>query len=186
MGRPVCAAGFEKTTGLPSIPKDRKSVTYLWAYEQQEGGYMVGSPGITQRTAYQHNSENVLDYLNRVYPILDSEQAKRGIRVVLWEGGTARKDPALKLAFDKRREELQKGVARRMGAVRIVITEGEMSRRVTERLEAAIFKQLQANPGCLLGTGRVTMAGRRADEAPITVESNADELFCNLPGKLEI
>jgi hypothetical protein len=184
---PYAWPGFEKTNGLPPIPKDRKGVVYMNAYEYG-GSYLIRDVGMTGRSAHKRWTEHRQACLDGAFPIYDSELAKAGIRAALWEGGTYRKkDQAPKLEFANRKVELQTACRLDMAATRIFITDRGLTDRLGERLEVAIIKRLLADNAPLVGRGRRALRPRREDEAPITVlNTGAANLLYDLPSELMI
>lgn len=167
--------------GLPP-PPDHPGV-YLYTVKCR-GGFLVCSPGITQRTIRQRMSEHVRGFLKGDYNILDADALKRRKRVEVWQGWdpTAEK----RAQFERRRDELAPAIDKLLCAYRIFATDATEDLRLLARIEASIMGALYAlpRPHRDIFDERMHRSARRADEPPILAVHKCDSVLMGLPGEL--
>jgi hypothetical protein len=185
---PYAWAGFEKESALPALPNH--GGVYIKAYQCGDF-YHIHYPGITgglpgeygaKRTLRGRFSQHRYSYL-RGNSLLDPVQAAQGIRFII-------PHPAAQADFGERQAYYQAVARQQMIACRIFTTE-LLSRRIMERLEAAIMFQLHKDRAPLAfpdgGKMNWLALGRRENEAPILVKNTGavDQLY-ELPAEMII
>lgn len=134
---PFAWPGYEKETGLDSIP-DVGGV-YLWTFEYKDG-YLLYLPGITKsmkKRFKQHTSsfKNGGD----VY-VLQPDQASKGIRVELWSWQYSKNEDE----FEKNKHLFLEDVEKQLSAMRIFAAEipDNSGQHLRRRIEGALIENL--------------------------------------------
>lgn len=131
---PFAWPGYEKETGLDSIP-DVAGV-YLWTFEY-DGDYLIYLAGKT-KSAKKRFGDHSRSFKNGgdVY-VLDPKQASKGIRVELWPWQSSKniKD------FEKNKNLYLEDVKHQLSAMRIFVAE-ILEERVQYRMEATIIHNI--------------------------------------------
>jgi hypothetical protein len=185
---PFCWPGFGAASGLPELPAG--SGVYLWTIERSDG-YLIYAAGITEnfRRRFEQHTEK---YLAGGYTIFDIAQMQAGRRIEIWHGAEwagwrFAERPERQIEFAEREGEISEAAKLQLDTFRVFITSID-TRRVRERIEAAIMNCLYAAPSplCDLPDKGMRLTPRRLDEEPIAMRNVCASKLHGLPELLSI
>lgn len=166
---------------LPPLPAHPG--IYLFTVESNTG-YLVCSPGLTQRPIRQRMSEHVQNFLKGNYNILDVDALRRSQRVEVWHGWSWSEEKRTEYA--RRHAEILAATERQLSAYRIFVTDATDKKRLLERIEASIMQALYAlpSPHKDILDENMHFAGRRDDEEPILAIHRCHAVLHGIPNQV--
>ena len=181
---PFSWPGFEEENGLPGIPYNPG--VYLQTFDYLDG-YLIYAAGITRRPVPIRFREHTRSYMNGEYNVLDPFEVQRGGRKEIWHGwGYAR---AHRNLFEERKSKIQQAVKKQLAMFRIFVADiGIQSRRLHERIEAAIMNHLYQlpSPFCDIPDQGMMLAPRWRVEEPILMKSRSTVKIHGIQEFLEV
>lgn len=164
------------------------SGVYLLTVEYQNG-YLIYAAGITTRPIRQRLLAHGRNYMSGMYFVLDVAALHAGVRKEVWPGFWTGKRSRKKLAeYHERQTEIQEAARKQLDAFRVFVTKIGTKRRIFERLESAIMKNLyrQPVPFCDIPDQGMWLAQLMKSEAPITIHNKCPVTLHGLPSRLII
>jgi hypothetical protein len=177
----VCT-GVSDWQNEPEIAKS--SGIYLWTIEHN-GGYLIYTAGLTCGSFQKRFSAHTRNYYKGIYTIFDVPSMQEGRREIIWPGFWFTKNipPVLVAEYKERQEEIKQATDIFLSNYRVFVAEVPKSKRLLERLEAAIMFNLYKinGPGSDIPARGMKLTPRYNYEPPIRVHSKVNGMFHGLP-----
>lgn len=175
-GMPKYEGELPKVSNHPGV--------YLYTVEYAGGGYLVCSPGITQRAIKTRMMEHTRSFLKGNYNILDTNELQQARRLEIWHGWGWNEEK--RNEFERRKEEIVQAAERQLRTYRIFTTGPISDKRILERIEASVMQALYQLPSPhrdVLDEG-MHFSARKDGEDPILVHHSCPAILHGLPSQL--
>jgi hypothetical protein len=185
----IALAGDESVRLLEETPVGKMSGIYLWTVEHA-GGFLICGSGRTKRPFLEVFREHTRAYRAGTYNVLDVASLRNGVRTKIWSGFFWKKETPIERRneFQSRSAEIGYAVEELLSSYRIFVACPLPTRRLLERIQAALMENLYnaGAPVCNIPDVGGALAPRRGGEPALQVRSVCELRVHGLPPAFDV
>lgn len=188
---PFSWLGHEGTTSIFDAPEGKKFGIYLWTVRlEEEDGELVYYVGKTNRSFSKRMREHFKEHLAGFYHVYSPEEFRKGKRnpEPVWGGMYLRyKTPSI-VELSKIYPTISSQIIDLASTYRFFIAQMNAERRILERIECALYRHLQRQPGKIgeFQESGLNYRSRLTTEQPEMALFRCASKILGLPESLEI